>query len=280
MGITRLWISIFLTILLITLVSSNDDKTVKKRAGVKEDEEKTGETKHHKTEDNINNDTIKPSHNEINKNATKRFNSGRKITPVNNNLKKGKKNAELLHKIGMAKIKTPMINHHRKRLASQSRKAQPGDSHMFVIKLPPNPYYYAHSKPVSPQFNDVQNLKSQPQLPSGASFNKIGLDFSSNGKPSRIYHWNIPVMKKMMIARKTNGNSKKELLWDPISEQSTIDSHDNDKDDFLHHKVSYYRPRRPGKKTFHKYFPGNGKPHSLYVIEKSKKPVSYHRLLP
>lgn len=44
-------------------------------------------------------------------------------------------------------------------------------------------------------------------------------------------------------------------------------------------KPSYYVPAKPKKSQFMKYFPGNGKPKSFYVIEKSKKP-HYHRLLP
>lgn len=37
--------------------------------------------------------------------------------------------------------------HHRKRLAVESSRhnSRPDDSHMYVIKLPPNPYYYANT---------------------------------------------------------------------------------------------------------------------------------------
>jgi hypothetical protein len=41
-------------------------------------------------------------------------------------------------------VKTPP-GHHRKRLAVESRHHRPDDSHMFVIKLPPNPYYYGNT---------------------------------------------------------------------------------------------------------------------------------------
>lgn len=40
-----------------------------------------------------------------------------------------------------------------------------------------------------------------------------------------------------------------------------------------------YSPAIPKYNSFHKYFPGNGKPKSFYVIEKSEKPSRYHRLL-
>lgn len=48
--------------------------------------------------------------------------------------------------LGLSKIKTPP-GHHRKRLAVESSRhhSRPDDSHMFIIKLPPNPYYYANT---------------------------------------------------------------------------------------------------------------------------------------
>lgn len=43
----------------------------------------------------------------------------------------------------MAKLNIPS-SHHRKRLAVESRHhSRPDDSHMYIIKLPPNPAYYA-----------------------------------------------------------------------------------------------------------------------------------------
>jgi Domain of unknown function (DUF4786) len=49
-------------------------------------------------------------------------------------------------KLGLSKIRVSP-NHHKKRLAVESRNHRADDSHMFVIKLPPNPYYYAqHNK--------------------------------------------------------------------------------------------------------------------------------------
>lgn len=44
-------------------------------------------------------------------------------------------------------------------------------------------------------------------------------------------------------------------------------------------KPSYYVPIKPKKGTFMNHFAGNGKPHSFYVIEKSRK-AHYHKLLP
>lgn len=53
-------------------------------------------------------------------------------------------NHELLTSLGLSKLPSPS-NHHRKRLATQSRHVgHPDDSRIFVVKLPPNPYYYSH----------------------------------------------------------------------------------------------------------------------------------------
>lgn len=48
--------------------------------------------------------------------------------------------------LGLSKVK-PLPGHHRKRLAIESSRhhSRPDDSHMFIIKLPPNPYYYANT---------------------------------------------------------------------------------------------------------------------------------------
>lgn len=55
-----------------------------------------------------------------------------------------KSNHELLNSLGLGKLPSPS-NHHRKRLATQSRHAgRPDDSKIFIVKLPPNPYYYSH----------------------------------------------------------------------------------------------------------------------------------------
>lgn len=58
--------------------------------------------------------------------------------------KSTKSNHELLSSLGLSKLPSPS-NHHRKRLATQSRHVgRPDDSKIFVVKLPPNPYYYTH----------------------------------------------------------------------------------------------------------------------------------------
>lgn len=59
-------------------------------------------------------------------------------------------NHELLSSLGLGKLPSPS-NHHRKRLATQSRHVgRPDDSRVFIVKLPPNPYYYSHTSFKSP----------------------------------------------------------------------------------------------------------------------------------
>lgn len=43
---------------------------------------------------------------------------------------------------------------------------------------------------------------------------------------------------------------------------------------------SYYAPTKPKHTNFKKYFSGNGKPKSFYVIDnKNHKPIQYHKLI-
>jgi Domain of unknown function (DUF4786) len=82
------------------------------------------------------------------------------IRPKRNRPKKADKqkslmsNHELLNSLGLGKLPSPS-NHHRKRLATQSRHVgRPDDSRVFIVKLPPNPYYYSHSSSFSPSVNE------------------------------------------------------------------------------------------------------------------------------
>lgn len=209
------------------------------------------------------------------------------------------------------------------------------------------------------------------------------LGFHGNGKPAKIYHWNLPVVKKITEkkrlqnqlridqARRKFEDMKKRQQSAPLKtapgklyplDTTDIKSHDyrgadnrlhshqkspvakhvrnNDKrlrysdgnedngklfesakrngndiankayrlDDSSLHRIrltnelhgspgntvpkvkkhrkkaamSYYAPiaAKTGPTSIHKNFPGNGKPKAFYVMEKSRKPVYYHPLLP
>lgn len=49
-------------------------------------------------------------------------------------------------------------------------------------------------------------------------FPKVSVDFMSNGKPGRIYHWNLPVLKKMLQQETAGRSSSKSRLNNDISE--------------------------------------------------------------
>ncbi|XP_015837923.1 uncharacterized protein LOC660248 isoform X1 [Tribolium castaneum] len=162
---------------------------------------------------------------------------------------------ELFTKLGLTRVKAPNT-HHRKRLAVESRHhTRSDDSHMYVIKLPPNPHYYAH--------NEIPNSIPRKNIP---------VSFKSNGKPAKVYHWNIPVIKKIVNTKHKSRNSDSNEIdfqnevFDKSEERKPV-------------KATFYVPAKPKKASFMKYFPGNGKLHSFYVIESSKK-AHYHRLLP
>lgn len=129
---------------------------------------------------------------------------------------------------------------------------------------------------------------------------QIPVGFSSNGKPNRIYHWNIPVLKKIINSNQSRRNPnlrnavdyEDELLdikhiptWTKPWENEAMDKHivPNSKtsEKLIKKKSpSYYAPTKPKHTGFKKYFSGNGKPKSFYVIDnKNHKPIQYHKLI-
>lgn len=161
---------------------------------------------------------------------------------------------ELLSSLGLRKLRIPAA-HHRKRLAEQGRRHATGDPRMYVIKLPPNTNYYSHAEPAP------------------AAARTLPLQMTSNGKPARVYHWNIPVLQKFAKNR-----PQARFDDDMVDVESTPtwpkpNKHPNSLD-----ALAYYVPAK--KTSFRKYFSGNGKPKSFYIIEKNKKDTEYHKLLP
>lgn len=196
-------------------------------------------------------------------------------------------NKELFSKLGLSKIRIP-ASHSRKRLAVESRHhARADDSHMFVIKLPPNPYYYTNTKPSHLKNSVEENEKKV------SSFG-----FRSNGKPGRIYHWNIPVLKKIAFNDGRSPMSRQNIdisdlidiknipTWSKPWENETIEKAygklGTDTKNIKKKKKSptYYAPAKAKKNNYHNYFPGNGKPKGFYVIQNSHKPSYYRKLIP
>ncbi|KAH1015646.1 hypothetical protein HUJ04_006996 [Dendroctonus ponderosae] len=176
-------------------------------------------------------------------------------------MKPQSRNHDIFTKLGLQKIRSPNT-HHQKRLAVESRQhSRSDDSHMFIIKLPPNPHYYGLNK-----------LNSVPM-----DAKKIPVGFKSNGKPGKVYHWNLPVLRKIVESKqKSRTNDLNVDLGHPENWNDVFD-----KQGYSHRKPlkpSYYVPQKTKKSNFMKYFGGNGKPQSFYVIRKNKR-AQYHRLI-
>jgi len=289
-------------------------------------------------------------------------------------------NAAILNRLGLTPLQIP-DGHHKKRLAGpepprfslQTRHHQPysrrhghRDSHVYIVKLPASPPYYTITKPHK-SINDDKITKTGPNFPVG---------FQGNGKPAKIYHWNLPIVKKITekkrlqlnqlkidqarkkledIKMRQQTSSIKTMLnklypFDMINKNFEYDAingklesrqkasatkhvRNNDKilnysdndniklkkkgdnnvanktyrlDDLNMHRIrltnelhgsrnaskmkkhrkkavmSYYAPIaiKIGSNSIHKSFSGNGKPKAFYIMEKSRKPVYYHPLLP
>ncbi|XP_055907597.1 uncharacterized protein LOC129942606 [Eupeodes corollae] len=204
-------------------------------------------------------------------------------------------NKKLLNKLGLAKVRAPN-SHNRKRLAVESRRhASPDDSHMFIIKLPPNLYYYT-----GPKAGGTSTASNSAATSTAAKNNaldqgngkKVSFNFNSNGKPSHIYHWNLPVIKKILSneSRFPTLRSKDDLIdikntptWSKPWENETIEksfgkSNMAEKKSMKRKSPSYYAPANSiNKNSFNKYFAGNGKPKGFYVIKKNHKKATYFR---
>lgn len=127
--------------------------------------------------------------------------------------------------------------------------------------------------------------------------NKLPVSFRANGKPAKVYHWNIPVLKNMAKnARRKSSDAKlkpqdskiytiqRASSWtqsegNEVHEKSKPMKHHRKSNHIEKPSVSYYAPVNQRKTVLQKHFSGNGKPQSFYVIEKSKKPAYYQRLL-
>ena len=131
-------------------------------------------------------------------------------------------NAAILNRLGLSPLLVP-DGHHRKRLAPEAfgprdaagHHQQPAvrlhqstygrrhggsahDSHVYVVKLPPSPPYYSFAKPHKAA--DGHNVTVANPNPG----------FRNNGKPAKIYHWNLPLLKKISEKKKHMAIAKME----------------------------------------------------------------------
>lgn len=123
-----------------------------------------------------------------------------------------------------------------------------------------------------------------------SSLSQLNMNFESNGKLGAIYHWNLPVLKKM-LERNHNKNSHntyyrnaedEEMLdikniptWsDPWIEAQQADLQQMEKK-YKKKVPVFYAPVKKNKK----FFPGNGKPKGFYVMKGQSNAVRYQKLL-
>ncbi|XP_017129222.1 uncharacterized protein LOC108147309 [Drosophila elegans] len=260
-------------------------------------------------------------------------------------------NKKLLSQMGFMKVKAPN-SHNRKRLAVESRRhSSRDDSHMFIIKLPPNMHYYAGpgAKNALPDQQDksigsnsgggggvgkkhgnapsnkmtvaatsVADTRATSSTPAAATAaeatatsqvteasalkangKKVSFPFSSNGRPGRIYHWNLPVLKEALSKKAhfahVSAADRNRLLdiqsvptWRQPWENETAEKGFSAGGGKAKYRKSlkpksptYYAPAQAvSKQSFHKYFAGNGKPKGFYVIkEHQNKPQFYQNII-
>ncbi|EEB16401.1 hypothetical protein Phum_PHUM421370 [Pediculus humanus corporis] len=195
----------------------------------------------------------------------------------------------ILKRLGFDLVQRTPVNHHNKRVALETNKARyhndfynsNSDSRMFVVKLPPHSPYYSHMKPE--KFKNEASSKPATIIKYHRNklyrFNDYGLNdtnVNSLHVESDSPIQNISITEKHGGNRfqentKNNNYINKKLNQKYVNEVSKIKN--------KNHGPNYYVPAIPKQNSFYKYFTGNGKPKSFYVIEKSKRPSRLHRLL-
>ncbi|KAL4119067.1 hypothetical protein QTP88_011936 [Uroleucon formosanum] len=211
-------------------------------------------------------------------------------------------NAKLLKKLGMKRVRTTSgsvgdngsANHHRKRLASQSRSKYAADgkggsdSQMFIVKLPPHSHFYDDGSAVH------QRLGQQHQQVPYKNLNTVPVGFVSNGKPAKVYHWNLPIIKHALNGGRYKG----------VNDMVTMQQQQQQMQQQMHHmqqyaqggnfelpssssskilprRTLYYKPRAAGKPV-KKSFVNNGKPNAFYVVSSKNSATvvpQYHKII-
>lgn len=208
-------------------------------------------------------------------------------------------NAKLLNRLGMKRVRTNGgggggPNHHRKRLASQSRSKYGGadggkggsDSQMFIVKLPPHSHYYDDGTGAAAVHQRLQHQhhKHQHHQPSPyKSLNTVPVGFVSNGKPGKVYHWNLPAIKHAARYKHAGDNEvaaanqqRHQMYGQPgeFDAAGPVGSKMH-----VPRRTLYYKPRAAGKPV-KKSFVNNGKPNGFYVVSnKNAAAPQYHKIV-
>ncbi|XP_008480534.2 component of gems protein 1-like [Diaphorina citri] len=174
----------------------------------------------------------------------------------------GLSNMQLLHTLGMRKVRQP--NHHNKRhqqdskSKSRSQYNMNSDSQMYIVKLPPQPYYYHNEKP-------MYNIKPK---------NNVPITMVNNGKIDKIYHYNLPLVEKLMTGRKTYSN-KAHKIHDPVQPYFGPYSH-NEYDVMTKKPLENKKPLASNNKKFDSdSLPGNSY-HKTDSTHDYKKVIPVH----
>lgn len=214
-------------------------------------------------------------------------------------------NAKLLNRLGMKRMWTKesgagyeadgglTANHYQKRLASQSRSkygADGGkgasDSQMFIVKLPPHPYFYGDNSAAAsrPRIQYKQQQKQEETVVplSYNGPNSVPVGFMSNGKPAKVYHWNLPFVKYALNGNRYKGadggqQQRLGVRFDDLDVAASSSSSSSDVKPAQPRRTLYYKPKAAGKPVKKSYV-NNGKPDGFYVV--GAKPQYYKIIEP
>ena len=144
---------------------------------------------------------------------------------------------------------------------------------MFFIRLPPSPYYY---------LNEIR--ESGKRNTPKPNFARVPVDFNINGKPDRLYHYNlglappdvddddVPAIPATTTTTTTTTTTP--TTTTPKPKLKTAER--------LRQKYAeYYKGSRAGSAMKKYKYSSNGRPSSLYVMhgDSSRKPIYYRRFV-
>ncbi|XP_025196541.1 uncharacterized protein LOC112595506 [Melanaphis sacchari] len=209
-------------------------------------------------------------------------------------------NAKLLNKLGMKRLRTSgstgdngISNHHRKRLASQSRSKYAADgkggsdSQMFIVKLPPHSHFYDDGAAVR------QRLGQPHQQTPYKNLNTVPVGFVSNGKPAKVYHWNLPTIKHALGGGRYKGvndlvtkqhqqqQMQQQMHHLQYTQAGDFELPSAASSKILPRRTLYYKPRAAGKPVKKSYV-NNGKPNGFYVVSSKNSAAvvpQYHKII-
>ncbi|KAK8740174.1 hypothetical protein OTU49_003079 [Cherax quadricarinatus] len=155
---------------------------------------------------------------------------------------------------------------------TQGERLRQGDSPIYYIKLPPMPYFYVNN-----------NLQQESYPTTSFPFHRLDLDFTNNGRPTQIYHWNqatsIPDLWNLPSSTSstttTTTTPATTTTTTPQTTTTTITTPTT---------TTTIRPIKKPWLTLNKFFPYNGRPSNVYIwkprpsvaVQKYKHPYFKH----